>query len=138
MKIERKTTGGWLELREETPLERCASHGDDRPEEPDLLIGIAVVTSQGRRFETAMCSDCIATALAHFWGAQHVREGGSVDDLQVDPPNTPDGTPERRACLEAGGHFWSGYNEETNRSMPCKRCGFDPGWVGGGANETDG
>lgn len=83
-KIERKTSGGWLELSDDAPLERCASHGDDRPEEPDLLIGVTVVTSQGRRLQTAMCSDCIAAALAHFWGAQHVKDGGDVADLRVD------------------------------------------------------
>lgn len=83
-KIERATSGGWLEFCEDAPLERCASHRDDAPDPPDRLIGVNVVTSQGRRLETAMCSDCIATALAHFWGAQHVRDGGAVGDLRVD------------------------------------------------------
>lgn len=50
-------------------------------------------------------------------------------DVRVSEPNASDGTPERRACLAAGGHFWSGFDEEQERSMPCERCGYNPGWI---------
>ena len=87
MKIERKTGGGWLELADDAPLPECASHGADQADEPDRLIGVTVITQQGRRLETAMCSDCIAAALALYWGREHVRRGGDVADLQYGDGN---------------------------------------------------
>lgn len=62
--------------------------------------------------------------------AMRAAQGVPAPEQNGTPPvrNTPDGTPERRACLEAGGHFWSGFDEERERSLPCERCGYDPGW----------
>jgi hypothetical protein len=84
VKIERKTTDGWLALDDEQipeTVKRCASHGDDQPDEPDQLIGLSVVTGQGRKLETAICPDCIVRALALYFGRNHVAAGGSVSDL---------------------------------------------------------
>lgn len=33
-------------------------------------------------------------------------------------------------CIEAGGHFWP--EGRRARSVPCTRCGWDPGWIGEG------
>lgn len=139
-KIERRTSAGWLELLEDAPLERCASHGDDQPEQVDRTVGIVVVTSQGRKLESAMCGDCIARALALYWGRQHVAAGGEVSELADDPPpNTPDGTPERRACIAAGGHFWPPRAPGAEDGpAECGRCGFNPGWLPGGEDATAG
>lgn len=81
MKLERRTADGWMEFSDDAPVERCASHGDDQPEQTDRTIGLRVVTGAGRTLETGICGDCLTRALALYFGRQHVAAGGAVEDL---------------------------------------------------------
>lgn len=86
--IERRTRGGTIGLYDltEGPCATCLG-GVRTPGDPrmiGLVSGVVGGEADGVKFETAICGDCLAEALAILFGRRHVQEGGNLDDLRMD------------------------------------------------------